>query len=50
MIGPFELACLDMAGTTVQDDGAVDAAFRAALAAVGVTEGSEHTVDGARGR
>jgi phosphonatase-like hydrolase len=42
VIGPFELACLDMAGTTVQDDGAVDAAFRAALAAVGVTEGSEH--------
>lgn len=42
MIGPFELACLDMAGTTVRDDGAVDAAFRAALAAVGVPDGSEH--------
>lgn len=42
MIGPFELACLDMAGTTVRDGGAVDAAFRAALAAVGVAEGSEH--------
>ncbi len=32
MIGPFALACLDMAGTTVRDDGAVDAAFTAALA------------------
>ena len=42
MIGPFALACLDMAGTTVHDDGAVDAAFRAALAAVGVAEGTEH--------
>ena len=42
MIGPFALACLDMAGTTVHDDGAVDAAFRAALAAVGVGEGTEH--------
>ncbi|HVT42086.1 MAG TPA: HAD-IA family hydrolase [Acidimicrobiales bacterium] len=41
MIGPFALACLDMAGTTVRDDGAVDAAFRAALAAVGVHEGTE---------
>jgi len=40
MIGPFALACLDMAGTTVRDDGAVDAAFRAALAAVGVAPGS----------
>jgi phosphonatase-like hydrolase len=40
MIGPFALACLDMAGTTVRDDGAVEAAFTAALAAVGVGEGS----------
>jgi phosphonatase-like hydrolase len=40
MIGPFALACLDMAGTTVRDDGAVDAAFAAALDAVGVTPGS----------
>jgi phosphonatase-like hydrolase len=36
MIGPFALACLDMAGTTVRDDGVVDAAFLAALASVGV--------------
>jgi len=40
VIGPFALACLDMAGTTVRDDGAVDAAFGAALAAVGVAPGS----------
>jgi phosphonatase-like hydrolase len=40
VIGPFTLACLDMAGTTVRDDGAVEAAFAAALAAVGVTPGS----------
>jgi phosphoglycolate phosphatase len=36
MIGPFALACLDMAGTTVRDDGVVDDAFAAALGAVGV--------------
>ncbi len=43
MIGRFALACLDMAGTTVRDDGAVEAAFAAALAAVGVVPGSpEH--------
>lgn len=41
MIGPFALAVLDMAGTTVRDDGAVDAAFTAALAAVGVEAGSD---------
>jgi hypothetical protein len=40
VIGPFTLACLDMAGTTVRDDGAVEAAFAAALAAVGVAPGS----------
>ena len=40
MIGPFGLACLDMAGTTVRDDGAVEAAFDEALAAAGVTPGS----------
>ncbi len=40
MIGPFALACLDMAGTTVRDDGAVEAAFTSALAAVGIDEGS----------
>ena len=40
MIGPYALACLDMAGTTVRDDGAVERAFDQALAAVGVTEGT----------
>jgi phosphonatase-like hydrolase len=40
MIGPFALACLDMAGTTVRDDGAVEAAFTSALSAVGITPGS----------
>ena len=41
MIGPFVLVCLDMAGTTVRDDGAVEAAFEAALAAVGIERGSD---------
>jgi phosphonatase-like hydrolase len=36
VIGPFSLACLDMAGTTVRDDGVVDAAFSIALQSVGV--------------
>jgi phosphoglycolate phosphatase len=36
VIGPFALACLDMAGTTVRDDGVVDLAFTRALAEVGV--------------
>lgn len=40
MIGPFGLVCLDMAGTTVRDDGAVEAAFTAALASVGIAVGS----------
>jgi phosphonatase-like hydrolase len=40
MIGPYALACLDMAGTTVRDDGAVEAAFDDALAAVGVARGT----------
>jgi phosphonatase-like hydrolase len=40
VIGRFALACLDMAGTTVRDDGAVEAAFTSALAAVGITPGS----------
>jgi phosphoglycolate phosphatase len=40
MIGPFALACLDMAGTTVRDDGLVDAAFTQALALVGVAAGT----------
>jgi phosphonatase-like hydrolase len=40
VIGPYALACLDMAGTTVRDDGAVEAAFTAALAAVGLAAGT----------
>jgi phosphonatase-like hydrolase len=40
VIGPYALACLDMAGTTVRDDGAVEAAFDEALAAVAVTRGT----------
>lgn len=36
---PVTLACLDLAGTTVKDDGAVEAAFLDALAAAGVAEG-----------
>ncbi len=40
MIGRFALACLDMAGTTVRDDGAVESAFEAALVAVGIEPGS----------
>lgn len=40
MIGPYALACLDMAGTTVRDDGAVESAFDAALAAAGVAPGT----------
>jgi phosphonatase-like hydrolase len=40
VIGRFALACLDMAGTTVRDDGAVESAFEAALATVGIEPGS----------
>ena len=36
MLGPFELVVLDMAGTTVRDDGAVDEAFVSALSSVGM--------------
>ncbi len=36
MIGPYSLACLDMAGTTVRDDGVVDEAFTVALQSAGV--------------
>jgi phosphonatase-like hydrolase len=36
MIGRFALVCLDMAGTTVRDDGAVDEAFTVALHSAGV--------------
>ena len=35
---PVELVCLDMAGTTVADDGAVLTAFEDAIAAAGVSE------------
>lgn len=35
----IELACLDMAGTTVSDDGVVERAFTAAAEAVGIGEG-----------
>jgi phosphonatase-like hydrolase len=40
VIGRFALACLDMAGTTVRDDGAVESAFDTALAVVGIEPGS----------
>jgi phosphonatase-like hydrolase len=40
VIGPYALACLDMAGTTVRDDGAVESAFDEALTAVGVVKGT----------
>ena len=40
MIGPFALVVLDMAGTTVRDDGVVDEAFVSALSSVGIEPGS----------
>jgi phosphoglycolate phosphatase len=40
VIGRCALACLDMAGTTVRDDGAVEAAFTSALADVGINPGT----------
>jgi len=40
VIGPYALVCLDMAGTTVCDDGAVEEAFEAALECVGIHRGS----------
>ena len=48
VIGPYALACLDMAGTTVRDDGAVETAFDQALAAVGVAEGTPRYADAHR--
>ena len=36
MIGPYALVVLDMAGTTVRDDGVVDEAFVSALSSVGI--------------
>lgn len=38
---PIELVCLDLAGTTVADEGAVDAAFERALDDLGVRPGAE---------
>ena len=40
MTTPIRLAALDMAGTTVADEGAVEEAFQAALDAVGLTAGN----------
>jgi phosphonatase-like hydrolase len=37
MIGRFALVCLDMAGTTIRDDGVVGGAFTRALSEVGIT-------------
>jgi phosphonatase-like hydrolase len=48
MIGRFALACLDMAGTTVRDDGAVEAAFATALDAVGIMPDSPRRAEAAR--
>jgi phosphoglycolate phosphatase len=45
VIGHYTLACLDMAGTTVRDDGAVESAFDAALAVVGIRPGSRRYDD-----
>jgi phosphoglycolate phosphatase len=48
MIGPYALVVLDMAGTTVRDDGVVDEAFTVALSSVGVTPGSIRFEDARR--
>jgi phosphonatase-like hydrolase len=45
VIGPFALACLDMAGTTVRDDGAVEAAFEDALRAGGIGPGTPRAAE-----
>jgi phosphonatase-like hydrolase len=42
---PFALACLDMAGTTVADDGLVERAFTAAVGELGVVAGTERHVE-----
>jgi phosphonatase-like hydrolase len=40
----IELVCLDMAGTTVSDDGVVERAFTSAVVGAGIVEGTErHT-------
>jgi phosphonatase-like hydrolase len=41
----IELVCLDMAGTTVSDDGVVERAFTAAVADAGITPGSAPHAD-----
>jgi phosphoglycolate phosphatase len=38
---PIELVALDMAGTTVADDGTVEAAFTRAVGEMGIAEGTE---------
>jgi phosphonatase-like hydrolase len=48
MIGRFTLVCLDMAGTTIRDDGAVDAAFASALASNGITPDTERFAEARR--
>jgi len=40
LTGPIRLAALDMAGTTVADEGAVEEAFQSALDAVGLVAGN----------
>lgn len=40
---PVQLVCLDMAGTTVHDDGAVLAAFHHALDTIGIPTGTPNT-------
>jgi phosphonatase-like hydrolase len=44
VIGPFALVVLDMAGTTVRDDGVVDEAFVSALSSVGIEPDSPRFV------
>jgi len=39
-VSPITIACLDLAGTTVRDDGTVLAAFRAAAGELGLAEGT----------
>jgi phosphoglycolate phosphatase len=45
-VPPIELVALDMAGTTVTDDGTVEAAFTRAVGEMGMAEGTER-FDGA---
>ena len=37
----WQLACLDMAGTTIRDDGLVEQAFTVAFAGQGVAPGTQ---------